>query len=83
MAGKTNDSRSSSQVLTIIWLLVSAGLAYPVYSLLASWGFHDALAGMVVFVGICLLYNIPYRARVNEEYEATMSRAEHWRGRSF
>lgn len=83
MASRKTDSASSgSRVLTVIWLLVSAGLSYPVYSLLVSWGFNQALAGMVVFIGICLLYDIPYRARVSEEYEATMSRADQWRGRS-
>lgn len=83
MAGKaTNSTRSGSKVLTVIWLLVSAGLAYPVYSLLVSLGFNQALAGMVVFIGICLLYDIPYRARVSEEYDEAMSRADHWRGRS-
>ena len=78
----TNSAKSGSRTLTIIWLLVSAGLAYPVYSLLVSWGFNQVLAGIAVFIGICLPYDIPYRARVSEEFEATMSRADHWRGRS-
>lgn len=79
---KTDSASSSSRVLTIIWLLVSAGLAYPVYSLLVAWGFNQALAGVVVLIGICLLYDIPYRARVSEEYEAAMSRSDQWRGRN-
>ncbi len=83
MAKEAKGSKGSgSRVLTFIWLLASAGLAYPVYSLLVSWGFNSALAGTVVFLGICLLYDIPYRARVAEEYEASVSKADQWRGRS-
>lgn len=84
MANKATDSAASgSRVLTIIWLLVSAGLAYPFYSFLMSWGFNQALAVMTVFIGICLLYDIPYRARVKAEHEAALSRAEHWRARNY
>jgi hypothetical protein len=83
MANKTTDSaNSNSRVLTAIWLLVSAGLAYPAYSLLISWGFNPALAATSVFLGICLLYDIPYRAKVSAQYEASMSRADRWRGRN-
>jgi hypothetical protein len=83
MASKTTDSaNSSSRVLTAIWLLVSAGLAYPVYSLLISWGFNATLAATSVFLGICLLYDIPYRARVNAQHQAAMSRADQWNRRS-
>lgn len=82
MAGKTNASAGSgSRVLTLVWLVVSAGLAYPAYTMLASWGLNPALAGLLVFLGICLFYDVPYRARVKEEYEANISRAEQWRGR--
>lgn len=79
---KTDSANSNGRVLTVIWLLVSAGLAYPVYSLLLSWGFNPTLAATTVFVCICLLYDIPYRAKVNAQYEASMSRADHWRGRN-
>lgn len=79
---KENTTGSGSRILTIIWLLVSAGLAYPVFSMLVSWGLNQALAGVFVFIGICLLYDIPYRARVKEQHALTMSRADQWRGRS-
>ncbi len=78
---KANTTGSGSRVLTIIWLLASAGLAYPVFTILVSWGFNQALAGTMVFIGICLLYDIPYRVRVKEQHELTMSRADQWRGR--
>lgn len=82
MTDKTNASTGSgSRVLTLIWLAVSAGLAYPAYTTLASWGLNPALAGLIVFLGICLFYDVPYRARVKEEYAANMSRADQWRGR--
>lgn len=82
MAGNTKDSgKSGSRVLTVIWFVVSAALAYPAYSLLVSWGLNQALAGILVFIGICLLYDVPYRARVKEEYEANMRRADQYRGR--
>ena len=84
MANKKKDStESGSKVLTIIWLLVSAGLAYPVYSLLISWGFNQMLAVTAVFLGICLLYDIPYRARVNSQSEMAMNRAERLRNPSY
>ncbi|MDP1732861.1 MAG: hypothetical protein Q8L44_00695 [Sulfuritalea sp.] len=83
MASKaTEPTKSGSGVLTILWLLVSAGLAYPVYSMLTSWGVNQALSGTIVFIGICLLYDIPYRVRVKEQHEISMSRANQWRGRS-
>lgn len=83
MTGKKTDSANSNgRVLTAIWLLVSAGLAYPVYSLLLSWGFNPTLAATSVFVCICLLYDIPYRARVNAQHQAALSRSDQWRGRS-
>jgi|GEM_PF-3487612 len=84
MANKAAESAATgSTVLTIIWLLVSAGLAYPVYSMLASWGVNSALAVTLVFIGICLLYDIPYRARVKAQHAATMSRSDHLRSRSY
>lgn len=79
---KTEAAGSGSRILTILWLLVSAGLAYPVFSLMVSWGFNQALAGMIVFIGICLLYDIPYRARVKEQHMATMQRTDQWRNRT-
>jgi hypothetical protein len=84
MASKTKKSASSgSRVLTAIWVVLSAGLAYPLYSLLESWGFNPTLAGISVFIGICLMYDIPYRARVSEQYNATMSRSDEWRNRNY
>lgn len=71
---------SRSRVLGLIWLLVSAGLAYPAYTLLVSMGFNQALAVVAVFVGACLLYEIPYRVRVREQHEMAMKRANQWRG---
>jgi hypothetical protein len=82
MANKEKDSaKSGSHMLTIIWLLVSAGLAYPVYSMLASWGVNSALAVTIVFIGVCLLYDIPYRARVKAQNELAMRQSDQWRGR--
>lgn len=79
---KHNAVGSGHKVLGILWLLVSAGLAYPVYSMLVSMGFHSGLAVVAVFIGACLLYEIPYRAKVKAQHEMAMSRAEQWRGRS-
>lgn len=82
MAGRTNQSPSGGyRILTVIWLLVSAVLAYPAFSLLSSMGLNQALAGTLVFIGICLLYDIPYRARVSAQHQAALSKAEQWRGR--
>ena len=53
MANKeANTTGSGSRVLTILWLLVSAGLAYPVFTMLVSWGFNQALAGTMVFLSL-------------------------------
>jgi hypothetical protein len=79
---KHDPSGNGSKVLGIVWLLVSAGLAYPAYSVLTSWGFNQALAGVVVFIGACLLYEIPYRARVRAQHELAMKQTDQWRGRS-
>lgn len=73
---------SKAQTLTIVWLLVSASLAYPLYSFLFKLGINEALAAVAVFVGICLLYDFPYRARVKAQHEIATSRADHWRNRS-
>ncbi|MBI4987839.1 MAG: hypothetical protein HZC23_03365 [Rhodocyclales bacterium] len=81
-SNKKGSTGSGSRVLTLIWLLLSAGLAYPVYSLMVSWGFNQALSGIIVFIGICLLYDIPYRARVKEQHEAIMQRSDQWRSRT-
>jgi hypothetical protein len=67
-------------MLGFIWLLVSAGLAYPAYKMLMSMGFNQALAIVAVFIGACLLYEIPYRAKVKEQHELAMKRANQWRG---
>lgn len=81
MASKQNDATGSgSKILGLIWLLVSAGLAYPAYKMLVSMGFNQGLAVVVVFIGACLLYDIPYRARVKEQHQVAMKRANQWRG---
>lgn len=71
---------SRSRVLGLVWLLVSAGLAYPAYNMLVSMGFNQALAIVAVFLGACLLYEIPYRVRVRDQHELAMKRANQWRG---
>ena len=82
MASKTRGSAGSgSRVLTMIWFMVSAAAAYPAYSMLSSWGLNQALTITFIFIGICLFYDIPYRARVKEEYEENMRRADQHRSR--
>lgn len=82
MTGKKHDSiESGSRALWMVWLLVSAGLAYPAYTMLVSLGFNQWLAGVAVFIGACLLYEIPYRARVKAQHELAMRRSDQWRGR--
>ena len=79
MANNSKDSAGSgTRVLGIIWLLVSAALAYPVLTFLVSWGFNEMMAGVLVFIGICLLYDIPYRARVKAEHQLAMQRTQQW-----
>jgi len=81
MASKRNDATGSgSRMLGMIWLLISAGLAYPAYKMLVSMGFNQALAVVAVFIGACLLYEIPYRARVKEQNQIALKRANQWRG---
>ncbi len=83
MASKKNESAGSgSRALGIIWLLVSAGLAYPAWSLLTSMGLHAGLAGVLVFIAACLLYDIPYRARVRAQNEEARKKTDQWRGRA-
>jgi hypothetical protein len=72
---------NSSRILTALWFLLSAGLAYPFFNLLISFGFNQALAVTVVFVCICLLYDIPYRAKTKAEHHTAMIRADQWRNR--
>jgi len=72
---------AGSRALTMGWFLISAGLAYPFFNLLVSMGFNPALAGIGVFVSICLLYDIPYRARMKAQHEAAMIRANQLRNR--
>ncbi len=79
---KEKTGLSKAQTLTLVWLLISAALAHPLYSFLFTIGFNQVLAGVTVFIGICLLYDIPYRARVQAEFELATSRADHWRNRS-
>lgn len=80
--GRKDSNGSSSRILGFIWLLVSAGLAYPAYKTLVSMGFNQALAGVAVFIGTCLLYEIPYRAKVKAQHAEAMKQSEQWRGRS-
>lgn len=83
MGSRKNDSAGSGgKALGLIWLLVSAGLAYPAYSMLSSWGLNQGLAVVIVFIGACLLYDIPYRARVRAQHEVAMKQSNQWRGRS-
>lgn len=83
MAGSNRDSAGSgSRLLGFIWLLVSAGLAYPAFKMLVSMGFNQALAGVAVFIGACLLYEIPYRAKVRAQNEIAAQQSQRWRGRS-
>lgn len=79
-SSKKDSAESGARALGLIWLLVSAGLAYPAYSMLSSWGLHQGLAVVIVFIGACLLYDIPYRARVRAQHEVSMKRSEQWRG---
>lgn len=76
-----DSTGSGSRALGLVWLLVSAGLAYPAYTMLSSWGINQGLAAVIVFIGACLLYDIPYRARVKAQHQTAMRQAEQWRGR--
>lgn len=80
--GNKDSARSGSGALGIIWFLASAGLAYPAYTMLVSLGFNQALAVVAVFIGACLLYEIPYRAKVRAQNALATDRASQWRGRS-
>lgn len=83
MAGNNNGSEGfGSRALGLGWLLVSAGLAYPAYTMLVSIGFNQALAGVAVFIGACLLYEIPYRAKVRAQNQLARKQSERWRGRT-
>lgn len=79
---KKDSAESGSRMLGLVWLLVSAGLAYPAFNMLVSMGFNQALAGVAVFIGACLLYEIPYRARVKARNEVAARQSQQWRGRS-
>ncbi|HMM55933.1 MAG TPA: hypothetical protein PKC23_13055 [Candidatus Desulfobacillus sp.] len=85
MAGKGRKSQppGNYRMLTAIWLIGSALLAYPAWTWLVSLGLNKAIAATIVFVGICLLYDIPHRARVRAENEEARRKASHWRGRSY
>lgn len=80
MATKKGEE-GGSKILGYIWFVVSAALAYPAYSLLLSFGFNSSIAMVAVFIGICLLYEIPYRARVKARHELAMKKSEQWQGR--
>lgn len=75
------DEEAGSKMLGYIWFVVSAALAYPAYLLLMSFGFNPSIAMVAVFIGICLLYEIPYRARVKARHEMAMKKSERWQGR--
>lgn len=77
-----DQSMSSARTLTIIWVLISAAVAYPLYNFLFSLGLNNVLAGIAVFVGICLMYDIPYRARVKAEHQIATARAQQWQNRT-
>lgn len=80
MASKSSQSENTTyRTLTAIWLVVSVAAGYPLFNLLTSMGFNSALAGVGVFLGACLLYDIPYRAKVKAEHQAAMSRTNRWR----
>ena len=49
--------------------------------MLVSIGLNEAFSVVMVLLGICLMYDIPYRAKVKAQHEASMSRADQWRGR--
>lgn len=84
MTAKKDDSTwSTSKILEILWFIMSAGLAYPAYSMLVSLGFNQALAGVAVFIGACLLYEVPYRARVRAQSTIAMKRLERLHDRSI
>jgi len=79
---KKESVGSGSRMLGSAWLVVSAGLAYPAFKMLVSMGFNQALAGVTVFIGACLLYEIPYRAKVRAQNEIAAQQSQRWRGRS-
>ncbi len=81
MAAK-KDAEAGSKMLGYIWFVVSAALAYPAYSLLLSLGLNSSIAMVAVFVGICLLYEIPYRARVKARHQMEMKKLDRWQGRA-
>ena len=82
MANKASERENSSwKVLTFLWLAISAAIFQPAYSMLVSMGLNEAFSVVMVLVGICLMYDIPYRAKVKAQHQASMSRAEQWRGR--
>jgi hypothetical protein len=51
--------------------------------MLVSLGFNQALAGVAVFIGACLLYEVPYRARVRAQSTIAMKRLERLHDRSI
>ncbi|MCO5099141.1 MAG: hypothetical protein M9884_16990 [Rhodocyclaceae bacterium] len=82
MANKAGDSANSSwKVLTFLWLAISVVIFQPAYSMLVSMGLNEAFSVVMVLLGICLMYDIPYRAKVKAQHQASMSRADQWRGR--
>ncbi|MBX3649180.1 MAG: hypothetical protein KF853_10680 [Rhodocyclaceae bacterium] len=82
MRSKENEYANSNwKVLTFLWLAISLALFNPVYSMLVSMGLNEAFSVVMVLLGICLMYDIPYRAKVKAQHQASMSRADQWRGR--
>lgn len=81
MAGKASKPANSSwKILTFLWLVISLAIFHPAYSFLVSMGLNEAFSAVMVLVGICLMYDIPYRAKVKAQHQAALSRAEQWRG---
>ncbi|MCB1892553.1 MAG: hypothetical protein R3E40_10330 [Rhodocyclaceae bacterium] len=82
MANKAGDQKNSSwKILAFLWLVISLAIFQPAYSMLVSIGLNEAFSVVMVLLGICLMYDIPYRAKVKAQHEASMSRADQWRGR--
>ncbi|MCZ7654739.1 MAG: hypothetical protein M5R42_11350 [Rhodocyclaceae bacterium] len=82
MANKAGDSANSSwKVLPFLWLAISVVIFQPAYSMLVSMRLNEAFSVVMVLLGICLMYDIPYRAKVKAQHQASMSRADQWRGR--
>lgn len=82
MVSKEKEYANSNwKVLTFLWLAISLALFNPAYSMLVSMGLNEAFSVVMVLVGICLMYDIPYRSKVKAQHQASLRRADQWRGR--